>query len=154
MSYSPTVYWASIVTPSALARAFTASTARPAAAGIAMVPGHFVDPARILVEVLDQPRRGIRIDVIDERLLGDVDLIARDEGRDGNHDGELFRIAFEVVGHRQHRAIAVAHEDDLGRLIEDRRVGTGDVEAAERAERLSEGPETRGEGNEEQETAH
>ena len=82
--------------------------------------------------------------MIDERPLSDVDLITRDEGRDGNHDGELFRIALEVVGHRQHGAIAVAHENDLGCLVEDRRVGTGDIEATERAERLSEGPETRG----------
>jgi hypothetical protein len=27
---------------------------------------HLVDPARVLVEVLDQPRRGIRVDVVDE----------------------------------------------------------------------------------------
>ena len=90
----------------------------------------------IVVEVLDQPRRRVGVEVIDQRLLADVDLLALEQRRHRNHDGELLRLALEVVRHRHHGAIAVAHQHDLRGLVEQLGVGLGDVEAAE-AERAS-----------------
>ena len=92
-------------------------------------------PARVRVEVLDQPRRRIGVEVIDERLVADVDLLALQERRHRNDDGELLQVALEVVGHRHHRAIAVAHQHDLRGLVEQLGVGLGDVEAAEAEQR-------------------
>ena len=90
-----------------------------------------VEAGRGLVEVLDESRRRVGVQMIEERPLGDVDLLALEEGGDGDDDGELFRIALEVVGHGEDRAVAVAHQDHLGGLVEQLGVGLGDVEAAE-----------------------
>ncbi len=135
MSYSPTVYCASIVTP------------RLAGGGLRRrrLGGHhdrrFGAPpvlevrrglARVRIEVFDEARRGVGVEVLDERPLADVDLPARQERRHGNDDGELLRVAVEVVRHRQDRAVAVPHEDDLRGAVEELRVALGHVEAAER----------------------
>jgi hypothetical protein len=48
-----------------------------------------------------------------------VDLLTLQERRHRHHDRELLRASLEVVHHRQHRAIAVADEDDLGRLVKE-----------------------------------
>ena len=76
--------------------------------------------------------------MIDQRLVRHVDLLAADEGRHRDHDRKLRRTALEVVGHRQHGAIAVAHQHDLRRAVEDGGIGLRDVEPAERAQRVSE----------------
>ena len=57
-------------------------------------------PARILVEVLDQPRRGIGVEVIEQRLVADVDLILLQDRRHRDDDRELLRIplkSFAIV---------------------------------------------------------
>jgi hypothetical protein len=154
MSYSPTVYCASMVTPSARARFLGHHRRILGDSRRRHRSHHLVTTAGIAVEVLDQPRRGVGVDMIDQRPLGDVDLLARDERRHGNDDGEFLRRALEVAGHRQHRAVAVAREHDLRRAVEQRRVGLRDVEAAERAQRFNEAQETRGEPDEENEAAH
>ena len=69
---------------------------------------------------------------------GNMDLAALDERGHGDDHGELRRVALEVVGHRQHRAVGVAHQHDLRGPVEDLRVGLGDVEAAESGGALSE----------------
>ena len=69
--------------------------------------------------------------MVDQRLVGDVDLLALEEGRYRNDDRELLMLAAEVVGHGQDRAVTVAHQDHLGCLVEKPGVGLGDVEAAE-----------------------
>ena len=70
--------------------------------------------------------------MIDDRHVADVDLAAFDERRHRDHDGEVLDVAFEIVGHRQDRAIAVANQHDLRRTVEQFRVGLRDVETAER----------------------
>ena len=140
MSYSPTVYWASIVTPR-----LSGSGLRGRRLGRhheRRLARHLVlevrrGLARIRVEVLDQARRGVGVEVLEERPLADVDLPARQEGRDGHDDGELLRVALEVVGDRHDRAVAVPHEDDLRGAVKELRVALGHVEAAEREGRTA-----------------
>ena len=102
MSYSPTVYCASIVTPRLSARwapARPAATPPAADIGSARCLVHR-RPARILVEVLDQARRGVGVEVIDERLVADVDLLLLQHCRHGDDDRELLRIplkSFAIV---------------------------------------------------------
>ena len=69
--------------------------------------------------------------MIDQGLVGDVDLPAGEKGGDGDDDGKLFQIALEVVRHGEDGVIFVAHQNDLGGLIEQLGVRLGDVEAAE-----------------------
>ena len=69
--------------------------------------------------------------MIDERLVGDVDLSALDFRRHRNDHGEVARLALKIVGHRHHGAVAVADDDDLRGAVENLRVALGDVEAAE-----------------------
>jgi hypothetical protein len=76
-------------------------------------------PAWIVVVILDQPWRGIGVEVIDQGLVADMDLLTLQERRHRHHDRELLRTSLEVVHHRQDRAIAVADEDDLGRLVKE-----------------------------------
>ena len=78
MSYSPTVYCASIVTPSAFARSRRRCGAATPALAPPSPPSRSVIAAfaRVRVEVLDQPRRRVRVEMIDERFLADVDLLA------------------------------------------------------------------------------
>ena len=102
MSYSPTVYCASIFTPRLSCQlASRPSAATPPAADIGERPGLVHRrPARVLVEVLDQPRRGVRVEVIDQRLVADVDLILLQHRRHGHDDRELLRIplkSFAIV---------------------------------------------------------
>ena len=101
MSYSPTVYCASIVTPSALASC-AASRVFAAAAGAAAIGimRSIIPVARIRVEVLDEPRRRVGVEVIDQRLLADVDLLALQERRHRNDDRELLQLplkSFAIV---------------------------------------------------------
>ena len=80
---------------------------------------HRVDRlARVAVEVLDQPRGRVGVEVVEQGPLGDVDLLLLEEGRDGDDDGELLRIPLEVVGHGEDGAVAVARQDDLRGLVE------------------------------------
>ena len=69
--------------------------------------------------------------MIDDFLVADVDLALFDERRHRDDDGEFLRIAFEVVHHGDHGLVVVADEHDLRRLVENFRVGLGDVKAAE-----------------------
>ena len=69
--------------------------------------------------------------MVEQRLLTDVNLILLQNRRHRNDDRELLRIALEVVGHRQHRAVLVTNEDDLRRLVVKLGISLGDVEAAE-----------------------
>jgi hypothetical protein len=74
--------------------------------------------------------------MVDERLVADVNLLALQHRRHRNDDRKLLGIATEVIRHRQHRAIAVAHQHDLRGAVEQLRVGARDVEAAERDQRV------------------
>ena len=71
--------------------------------------------------------------MVEQRLVADVDLLPLEHGRHRDHHRELLRVALEVVGHGEHGAVAVAHQRDLRGLVEELRVGLGDVEAAEGA---------------------
>ena len=97
------------------------------------LPRHLHAPARIRVVILDEPRRRVRVEVLEELRVADVDLLLLDRGRDRNHDRELLRVALEVASHRQHGAVAVADERDLRRPVKELRVRLRDVEAAEGA---------------------
>jgi hypothetical protein len=93
------------------------------------------DSTGVLVEILDESGRRVSIEVLDERFVTDVDLLSLEERGHGNHDRKLLQVALEVVDHRHHRPIAVTNEDDLRGLVEEFRVGLGDVEAAEAKDR-------------------
>ncbi len=140
MSYSPTVYFASIDTPRLRARRSLASAIL--AAGAPAAPASLVNErrtsARVLVEVLDQPGRGVAVEVIDQRLLATWICSRRMKVGTGITTANSVGLALEVVGHREHGAIAVAHQHDLRRAVEDAGVGLRDVEAAERAKGVSE----------------
>ncbi len=97
--------------------------------------GHHHRPARILVRIFDQPRRRVGVEVIDRLGIDDADLLALDEGRNRNHDGEFLRLALVVARHRNRGLISVAGQHHLRRFVEQLRVGLGDIEAAEGARR-------------------
>ena len=63
--------------------------------------------------VFDQSRRRVRIEMFDQRVVGNIDLLALDEGRYRNHHGEVFDGTLEVIRHRDNGTIAVAHKHDL-----------------------------------------
>ena len=136
MSYSPTVYCASILTPSAAAVAPARRSASPATAPAPASPGRTCGAAGVGSKY--STRRGARVgvEVVEERPLADVDLLALEERRHRDDDGELLGIALEVVRHREDGAVAVAHQDHLRGLVEELGVGLGDVEAAEGLGRL------------------
>ena len=71
-------------------------------------------PAGVLVEILDQAGRGIGVEMIDQRVLGDVDLAALEHARHRHHERELLQGALIVVDHGDHGLAVVADEDDLG----------------------------------------
>ena len=73
--------------------------------------------------------------MIDERIVGHMDLLPLDERRYGNHHRELFRLASKVVDHGDDGLVAVPDENDLRRLVEELDVGFGDVEAAKGSDR-------------------
>ena len=86
--------------------------------------------ARVTIEVLDETRRRERIEMIDERIVGHMDLLSLDERRYGNHHRELFRLASKVVDHGDDGLVAVPDENDLRRLVEELDICFRDVEAA------------------------
>ncbi len=87
--------------------------------------------AGIGVVILDQPQRRVGVQVVDRGRLDHADLLALDETRHRDHDGEFLRLALVVARHRDGGLGAVAGQDDLGGLVEQLGVGLGDVEAAE-----------------------
>ena len=94
-------------------------------------PDAIVDGARIGIVILDEARRGVGVDVIDQLVVGDVDLRLGDDRRHGHDQRELLGVAGVVRRHGDDRAFVLAGDDDLGRLVEQFAVGLGDVEAAE-----------------------
>ena len=60
-----------------------------------------------------------------------MDLAFLQHLRHRHDQRELRQRAAEIVGHADHRAIVLAGEDDLRRLVEKRCVGLADIEAAE-----------------------
>src|SRR6266852_6049518 len=106
MSYSPTMYSASIFTPRALA--FLASARDGIADLSASILIHPARHAGVFIKVFHQSRRAVSIQVFDERAVADADLLLLQERRHRNDDGELLRIAFIVVGHRHDSLITVA----------------------------------------------
>ena len=87
--------------------------------------------AGILVKVLYQTRCRIGVEVIEQRPLTHVNLIAFQECRYRDDQRKLLRVATVVVGHGHDGLAVVAHQSNLRRLIEQLRVGFGDIEAAE-----------------------
>ena len=82
--------------------------------------------------IFDQSRRRVGIQVLDYGTIADIDLLALDHRWYRDNNCEIFGVTFEVVGHRDDGAIAVANEDDLRGLVVQVGVGLGDVEPAER----------------------
>ncbi len=91
-----------------------------------------VRAARILLPILDQARRGQLIQAVEHLARQGLDLLLlQDDGHRNDH-GEVFRWALVVVLDRQHRAGAVAHHRDHGRVVEKLGVGAADVETTKR----------------------
>jgi hypothetical protein len=112
-------------------------------------PSLFHPLAGVRVEVLDQAGGGVGIEVVEKSPIRHLDLLALDEGGDGNDDGKLLEGALIVVGHGHDRLVAVADEGHRGGLVEELRVRLGDVEATK-----SLGPLSRGSGQQEAEAAN
>src|SRR5262249_10929533 len=110
--------------------------------------------AGILVEVFDQPRRRIRVEMIYERLVAHVDLFPLEKRGNGNDDRELLDGALEVARHRHHGAVAIPHQYDLRCAIEQLRVGLADVEPAEPGDRRARPREAEREGHAEEDPFH
>ena len=87
--------------------------------------------AGILIEVLHQAWRGIRVQMVDEPTFCHVNLLARQQHRHRNHDREITHVALEVVRHGHDRAPALMGEHDLGRVIEQFGRRAGHIETAE-----------------------
>lgn len=92
-------------------------------------------PARVRVVVLDETRRRIRVQTLQELRVADVDLALFDRARHRDHDREVLRIALVVASHGHDRVVAVADEGDLRGAVIELRVRLRDVEAAESAGR-------------------
>ena len=88
--------------------------------------------ARVLFPVLDQARRTERVDPI-EHVGGErLDVLLVEHRRHRNHHREALEWTLVVVLHRQHGACAVAHQHDLGRVVDHLAARGADVEPAER----------------------
>ena len=86
----------------------------------------------VAIEVLDQSRRRIGVEVVDDGLVADVDLVARQQRGHRDDDGEFARVALEVVRHGDHGAVAIPCEHHLRGAVEQCGVRLGDIETAER----------------------
>ena len=80
--------------------------------------------------VLDQPRRGIRVEVLDERAVGDVDLLPFDEGRHRDDNREVLDIAAEIVCHCHNGTVLVADDHHLRGAVKKAGIGASDIKAA------------------------
>ena len=109
MSYSPTVYCASTVTPSAFASSF-ARVSASAAPATAIFMGRcnlrHRQRTRAGVVVLDQARRAVAVDPLEELAVADMDLALLQDHRHRYHERELLRPALVIVHQAEHGAIA------------------------------------------------
>ena len=92
---------------------------------------HHPHVAGVGVGVLHQARSGVGVDPLDEVPIADVDLFSMEDGGDRDHQGEVGEVALEVVGHRDHRPLALARQHHLRRVVEELGPRLADVEAAE-----------------------
>jgi len=67
--------------------------------------------------------------MVNQTPLGDVNLPAFYESRNGYDNGKVFYITLEIVSHRNDGSVLVANKDDLGRPVEKGGVGPGDKKA-------------------------
>ena len=81
--------------------------------------------------VLHQARRRVGREVIDERLVADVDLIPFNQRGHGNHQGKFLGAAPEIIGHGEHGPVSIPHQHHFGRPVEEFGVHLGHVEPAE-----------------------
>src|SRR4029453_13463014 len=56
-----------------------------------------VQATRVSIEVLDEARRRVRVEMVDERFVADMDLFARDERRHWNNNCELLWLPFTII---------------------------------------------------------
>jgi hypothetical protein len=63
--------------------------------------------AGILIEILNQPWSGIGIQVVNDRVLGHMDLLAVDKDRDRDDHGEFLRVSLVIIGYGDDRSVAI-----------------------------------------------
>ena len=85
----------------------------------------------VALDRVDQPRRGVGIEALEQLAVADVDLVAREHARDGHDQREFGERTFVVVAHGEDGPVAVAHERDLRGLVEQLSVRLADEETAE-----------------------
>ena len=88
--------------------------------------------ARVLLPVLDEPRRAERVGVLEHVLRQRLDVLLVQHDRHRNHHREVRERSLVVVLHRQHGPRAFAHQHDLRRVREHLVARAADVEATER----------------------
>ncbi len=84
------------------------------------------------IEVLDETRSAVGVEMLEDLAVADVDLALLEHHRHRDDQREFRELALVVVHHADHRAVGVAHQHDLRRLVVEARVRLADVEAAER----------------------
>ena len=89
--------------------------------------------ARVRIVILDQPRRAVRVDLLEQFAIADMNLPLLQHDRHRHHQRELRRLALVVVHQADDGLVVVMRDHDLRRVIDQRLVGLADVEAAERA---------------------
>ena len=82
--------------------------------------------------VFSEPRAGVGVEPLEGSLFGDAHLALLQHGRRRHHQRELVERPRVVIQHRQHGALAVAHQHHLARFVEQTGVCLAGVKAAER----------------------
>ncbi len=80
--------------------------------------------------VLHEPRRCVRIEVLNDGPVTDVDLLPLDHGWHRHDDRKVLDLAFEIIRHRDDGPVFVADEHNLGRLVKKAGVGARHIETA------------------------
>ena len=85
------------------------------------------------IEVLDQARRTVGVDFLEQLAIADMHLPLLQHDGHRHHQRELGRLALVVVHQADDGLVVMMRDHDLRRVIDERAVGLADVEAAKRA---------------------
>ena len=89
--------------------------------------------ARIRIVVLDQARRAVGFEILEQFAIADMHLPLLQHDRHRHHQRELRRLALVVVHQADDGLVVMMRHHDLRRVVDQLLVGFADVEAAKRA---------------------
>jgi hypothetical protein len=131
MSYSPTLKLASTVTPRALLLDGASSPLVPAAVGASIMSSSWYGGTGVGVEIFHQAGGTEAIQALHNGRVAHIHLPFLQHHRHRHHQGKVLHIAFVVVGHGEHGAIAIPGDNHLGCLVVKAGIGPGHVKATE-----------------------